>query len=161
MGLIKIESETPEDLFKPMEFPVLPQGKHLFIVANKLEITVVEESGNDLIKLEARCQDEDDNKGTVVFDNFIIVKDPQTDKHRKGQKMHQAKFAQFVAACGVATPEEIAAGVEFDLDDFEGKVFQAVSRVSMEPVYPAELDENGNPVKARRASIKQYLHDVS
>jgi len=161
MGLIKITSDAPDDLFKPHEFPVLPAGKHLLIVANKLFVGDVKDpaSTNKIIALEARCQDEDANKGMVVFDNFLIVTDISTDKQKKTKEIHDAKLAQFVVSCGVLTQAQLKAGEEFDLDDFEGKVFNAVTKVAMEDVYPPELDREGKPKKAQRAAIKQYLFE--
>ena len=160
MGLIKITPENPEDLFKPVEFPVLPAGKHFFLVANELEIT--QTSGDDpknMVKLEARCQDDNENKGMVVFDNFLLIESPTTDKEATAKKIHDAKLAQFVCACGVMTQEDLKAGKEFDLADCNGKFFTAESKVSLEPIYPPELDEAGKPKKAQRASIKKYLFD--
>lgn len=161
MGLISITSSNPEDLFKPFEFPVLPPGKHLFVVANELEIKPASdpESTNQVVGLEARCQDEDGNKGMVVFDNFVFFTDPQTEKEQKGQAIHQARLAQFIVACGVKTPEEIKAGAEFDLAECKDKVFYAISKTSMEKVFPPELDALGQPKKALKASIKQYLYE--
>lgn len=158
MPLIKITADDPEELFKAPEFPVLPAGKHLFLVANQMEI--VETSGDvpkDMIKIEARCQDEDDNKGMVVFDNILIIASATTDKEIMAKKIHDAKLAQFVCACGVKTEAQIKAGEEFDIDDLNGKYFNAVTVVRGENVYPEELDESGKPKKAPRASIKKYL----
>ena len=161
MSLISIQSDTPDDLDKTFEYPVLPGGKHVFVVANDLELTPVmsdPDSTNMVIKLEARCQDEDENKGIAVFDNFVIVTNPVTDKQHKTKTIHDAKLAQFVAACGVLTMEQLKNNEPFDLADFKDKVFNAESKVAMEKVYPPELDATGQPKKARKASIKQYLY---
>jgi len=161
MSLIKIVSDTAEELFDPFEYPVLPPGKHLFIVANALETKPASDpaSTNLVIGIEARCQDEDGNKGMVVFDNIVIVTDDSTSKAKKTKEIHDKKLAQFVAACGVLTPDEIKSGTEFDLADFKDKPFQAESKTAMEKVYPPELDAAGNEKKALKASIKQYLFD--
>jgi len=160
MTLVKITTENPEDLFKSPEFPVLPAGRHLFVVANELEVS--QSSGDDpkdMIKLEARCQDEDENKGVPVFDNFLVIASPRNDKEETAKKIHDAKLAQFVVACGVKTREELSQGMEFDLAELNGKFFQAISKVSLVNVYPEELDEHGKPKKVARASIKQYLFE--
>lgn len=159
MPLINItaESGNAEDLFKPVEYPVLPAGKHLFVVAKKIEITQ-SDAGNDVIKAEFRCQDEDKNKGMVVFENFVFINDVQTDGQRKSLEINQARFSQFTVACGVATIEAIKAGEDFDLDDFETKVFQADSVVKLEE--SQEIDSNTNkPIKKPKASIKQFLFE--
>lgn len=158
MTLVKITTENPEDLFKAPEFPVLPAGNHLFLVSNQMEI--VQTSGDvpkDMLKIEARCEDDTQDKGTVVFDNILLINSATTDKEITSKKIHDAKLAQFVAACGVLTPDQIKAGVEFDIDDLNGKHFNAESVVRSEPVYPQELDEAGKPKKGPRASIKRYL----
>lgn len=162
MALISIQSECPEDLFKPPEYPVLPAGQHVFVVANELEVTAVSDPGstNQIIKLEARCQDDDENKGIVVFDNFVLINNPTTSKQELGKKINDARLAQFAAACAVATQEEIAQGAEFDLSDFKEKFFAAVSAVQLVDVYPVELDSStGKPKKRAQAVIKQYLFE--
>ena len=158
--LLKITAEDPEELFMTPEFPVLPAGKHLFLVANPLEVT--QSSGDDpknMIKLEARCQDDDENKGMVVFDIFLLIDTPHDAKAATAKRIHDAKFAQFLVACAVTTVEDIKAGKEFDISECHGKFFNAETKVSLDPVYPLELDENGKPKKAPRASIKKYLFE--
>jgi len=158
MMLIKITAEDPEELFKAPEFPVLPAGKHLFLVANQMEITQTNtDPPKDQIRLEARCQDDDESKGMVVFDGFLLYKDAITDKEITSKKINDAALAQFVCACGVLTVDQMKAGEEFDIEDLNGKFFNAESVVRLENVYPEELDENGKPKKAPKASIKKYL----
>jgi hypothetical protein len=110
-----------------------------------------------MINCEFRCQDEDANKGIAVFENFVFIKDPQTDGQKTSLQINQSNFAQFTVACGVATQAQVAAGEDFDLDDFERKVFEAISVVKMED--SQELDDNGKPIKTRRAKIKKYLFE--
>jgi len=161
MSLIKITPENPEDLSKPPEFPVLPAGKHLFVVANSLEITQSRgEDPKNMIMLEARCQDDDVNKGMVVFDCFLLIDQATDEKSATSKKIHDVKLAQFVCACGVSTMEDLKAGKEFDFSDCNGKFFNAESKVSLEAIYPPEIDENGKAKKAPRASIKRYLFVV-
>ena len=159
MGLIKISGTSSEDLFKT-SFPVLPAGKHVFVVANDLEVTQTSGgSPKDMVKLEARCQDEDGNKGMVVFDNFLIITTPVDEKEAKAKQIHDARFAQFTVACGVKTKEQIENGEDIDLSEFKDKVFQAQSKVVQENVYPEELDDNGKPKKEPRARIARYLFE--
>lgn len=160
MSLIKITPDDPEELFKPPEFPVLPAGDHLFLVANSLEIT--QSSGEipkNMIMLEARCQDDDENKGMVVFDCFLLIDQATDDKSVTSKKIHDAKFAQFICACGVSNQEDLKAGKEFDFADCNGKFFNATTKVALEPVYPSEIGEDGKPIKAPKASIKRYLFE--
>lgn len=159
MTLISINSNQGEDLFKN-EFPVLPAGKHLFVVANDLAITQ-SQSGKDMIKLEARCQDENENKGMPVFENFLIINTPTNDKEEKSKEINDKALAQFTVACGVLTQAQIAKGEQFDLASFKGKMFEAETKVTLEAVYPQELDAEGKPKKAQRASIKKYLFAAS
>lgn len=156
MPLIKITTDDPEDLFKAPEFPILPAGKHLFLVANQMEITE-SKSGISMLRLEARCQDEEEGKGMVVFDNFMLYASATTDNEITAKKINDAALAQFVAACEILTPEEIKAGMEFDIEKLNGSYFNAESVVRLEPIYPSELDDAGKPKKAPRASIKRYL----
>lgn len=160
-NLIDIIVDDPDELFKAPEYKVLPAGVHLFCIGKTpLVIEVVEGSGNDIIKLQACCQDDDENKGIMVFHNFVFIKDPQNDGQRKSVEINNAQLAQFTAACGVATIEDIKAGVKFDLDDFTDEVFfKAETVIRKEDVFPAELDENGNKKKANKASIKRFLFE--
>ena len=160
-NLINITVDDSDALFKAPEYKFLPAGVHLFLVGNgPLAVEVVESSGNDIIKLQARCQDDDENKGTVVFHNFVFIKDPQTDGQRKSVEINNAQLAQFTAACGIATVDEIKAGTKFDLDDFTAETFfRAETVVKNENVFPEELDEDGKPKKAPKASIKRFLFE--
>lgn len=160
MSLIKITPDNPEDLFRPPEFPTIKPGKHVFLVANELEVS--QSSGDDpkdMVKLEARCQDDDENKGLMVFDIFLLIGQTFDEKSATAKKIHDAKLAQFVVACGATTAEKLTNGEEFDLADCNGKDFAAITAVRMAPVYPEELDDAGKPKKAPRSYIKQYLFD--
>ena len=159
--LINITVDEPDELFKAPEYKVLPAGVHLFCVGNgPLSLDVVEDSGNDIIKLQARCQDDDESKGTVVFHNFVFIKNPENDGQRRSIDINNAQLAQFTAACEVATIEEIKAGAKFDLEDFtEETFFKAETVIKNEDVFPADLDENGKNKKAPKASIKRFLFE--
>lgn len=164
MSLIKITTdlENPEDLFKAPEFPTITPGKHAFMVANQLEVT--QSSGDnpkDMIRLEARCIDEDENKNRMIFDNFLLIPSAVTDKEQTSKRIHDAKLAQFIAAVGIATPEQIASGAEFNIADAFGKAFEAETKNAMEPVYPEEIGEDGKPKKTLKSSIKRYLVPVT
>ena len=157
-NLINITVDEPEDLFKAPEYKVLPAGVHLFCVGNSLAVEVVESSGNDIIKLQARCQDEDENKGTVVFHNFVFIKNPTTDGQRKSIQINNAQLAQFAVACGVSTVDQVKAGEDFDLDDFgEESFFKAETVVKSEET--RELNDDGTKKKAPKASIKKFLFE--
>jgi hypothetical protein len=162
MGLIKITTEKPDELFKAPEFPVLSAGIHSFVVANDLKVTQTKgDVPKDIIKLEARCQDEGAEKGMAVFDNFMLITTTTDEKSEQAKKIHDAKLAQFIVACGVMSAVDVASGKEFDLADLKGKIFQAETKVGLVDVYPEELDDAGKPKKVARASIKKYLFDGS
>lgn len=158
MTLIKITADDPEDLFKAPEFPVLPAGTHLFLVANQMEI-IDSSGGIPMIKLEARCQDDGEGKGMVVFDNFMLYtsETANTEKLLMAKKINDAALAQYVCACGLLTVDEMKASKEFDIVDLNGRSFNAVTVVRGEKIYPEELDDLGKPKTAPRASIKKYL----
>lgn len=160
MALITINTADANELFKSPEFPVLKSGKHLFVVANKLQLSIKEDNGNKFIKLEARCQDDGSDKGIPIYHNFMVIDAPQTEGQATAKKIHDAQFAQFVVSCGVKTVEQIKACEPIDLDAFEGKFFSAVTSITNEPVYPQELDDQGRPVKKPRARIKQFLYEA-
>lgn len=162
MGLIKIQTDDPESLSKGPEFPLITPGKHLFVVANRpaVEATNDPEKTNQVIKVELRCQDEDENKGRAIFDNFLIVTDTSTEKQQTTKRIHDAKLAQFVASTGLKTMDQIKAGEEFDVAETEGKSLNAVTGNPLEEVYPKELDEHGKAIKKPRSRVKQYLFEA-
>jgi len=151
MGLVEIDTSN-EDLFKPYEFKVLPKGKHRFEVANDLVVEPAKSSDNNVIKVELRCQDEDENKGSVVFDTFVLIENPQTEKHRKSRQINQGRLAQFAVACGVRTKEEIESGKGIPLDEFKGKICDAITRI-----VPYK-DPNTGEAK-QSAKIARYLFE--
>jgi hypothetical protein len=161
MPLIDITpaSGNAEDLLKPPEYPVLPGGKHLFVIA---EPFVLEPSNsnpeNNIIKAVYRCQDEDENKGMAVFENFVFIGNPQKEGQFKSIEINKARLAQLAIAAGVSTEADIRAGKQFDLDDFHEKVFSAISTVKNEDTQEINT-ETGKPIKAPKASIKKYLYE--
>lgn len=159
MALITINTADTNELFKSPEFPVLKSGKHLFVVANKLQLTIKEDTGTKMVKLEARCQDEGAEKGIPIFNNFLVIDAPQTEGQATAKRIHDAAFAQFTVSCGVKTVDQIKAGEGIDLDAFEGKFFNALTNIVNEPVYPQELNEQNQPIKKPRAKFKQFLYE--
>ena len=150
MTLINITPTESEDLFAPPEFPVLSPGRHTFVVANDLKVETKEETGNGVIKVEARCQDEDENKGIPVFDNIVIINNPMKDKDFTAKSIHDKKLAQFTVACGVLTKEQVEAGEGINLAEFKDKMFLAVSGVETQKY-------QGRDVK--RSCISRYLFE--
>lgn len=161
MGLISITADDPESLSEKRSFPLITPGKHLFVVANKPVIEPVssEDSTNQIIKIDAVCQDEDENKGRHVFENIIIVTDLSTEKQKTTKAINDPRLAQFIAATGLKTMDEIKARAEFDVSETEGKFFQAVTANPIEEIFPPELDAQGNKKKEPRSRIKQYLFE--
>ena len=91
IGLIKITTDNPEELFERPKMPLITPGKHLFVVA-KLTMSIAA-SGNKVLKLEARCQDEDQNKGLPCFDNFVLIENPQTEDDKTTKRIHDSRLA--------------------------------------------------------------------
>jgi hypothetical protein len=156
MVLLSVSLDDPNELFKPPEFPVLPPGRHGFALSEKLVITdsKTEGSSNKVVKISAKCTDDDENKGSMVWDNIVIVTDLSTDKAKKTHEISQKKLAQFTVACGIATKEEVQEqGYQVDLDRFEvGTEFEAMSNVKT----------SKNPTTGQEqqtAGIKRYLFE--
>ena len=158
MSLITIDVSSPEDLFKAPEFKLLPKGKHLFEVANELVVEKAKSSDNQVIQVEAVCQDEDENKGTHVWDCFVIITNPTSDKQRKAKSINQARLCQFAVACGVRTKEQIENGEGIPLDEFKGVQFEAITKIISQKD-PNDLDSEGNPIEKQRAKISRYLFE--
>ena len=147
MSLVEIDTGNP-DLFKTFEFKVLMPGKHLFEVANDLIVEPAQSSENSVIKVEARCQDEDDGKGAVVWDNFTIIKDAKTEKEIKSKEINQGRLSQFAVACGVRTQQEIRDGKGIPLEGFKGKMFDAITKI--EPYKDKNTQEDKTRTKIVR-----------
>ena len=130
MGIVTVDTSNPEDLLKPPEFVPLSEGKHLLEVANDLKTESAKEGPNLVVKVELRCQDEGEDKGRVVFDNFVIMQVVETDKQRKAKEIHEKRLTQFAIACGVKTESDFRNGNgDIPLDDFKGKVCQAMTGI--------------------------------
>ena len=148
---IKVDTSNP-DLFKPPEFPVLTPGVHTFAVA---KIGSWEDSqsnpANKVCALEFRCQDEDESKGLVLFERFVLIDPSDTsDKAAKGRKINQQAMSTFCLACGVTTKDEIMATGELPLNKCEGAFFKAETKVTVNK-YKGE--------ERRQAEIKKYLYE--
>jgi len=128
MGLVEIDTSNP-DLFKPMEFKVPPKGKYLLEVGNDLVVEQSKSSDNHIVKAELRVQDDGEFKGSVIYDNFVIIADTSTEKGRTSKRINEARLCQFAVACGVRTQEEINEGKGIPLDEFKGKVCEAITKV--------------------------------
>lgn len=150
MEAIKVDVSNP-NLCKPPEFPVLFPGIHLFAAAKIGEPEPAKEGPNLVISCEFRCQDEDKNKGLVVFERFILI-DPsnQTEKAAKGRKINQQSMTTFCLACGVTTKEEVAATGELPLMKCRDAFFKAETGVQ----------NNTYQGQTRKQSfIKKYLFE--
>lgn len=152
MTIVNIDSNQP-DLLKPFEFKLLPKGTYLFEVANDLIVEQCASSQNQIIKVENVCLDEGEWKGTKVFENFIIMVEPTTEKQLKGKAINEAKLAQFAVATGVANANDLDALSSLDLDSFKGTTFKAMVGVA------SYQNQQTNETKQKNV-ITRYLFDV-
>jgi len=155
MSLVEVDIGNP-DLFKVMSFRTISAGKHLFEVENDVVVEPAKSSDNNVIKVTLVCQDEDENKGSKVWDNFTIVENPQTQKQLTSQKINQARLCQFAVACGITTQADIEAGGGVNLSLLKGSRCEAITK--MEPYSDLnELDGDGKPVIKQRGKVVRYL----
>ena len=148
---IKVDTSNP-DLFKPPEFPVLSPGIHMFAVAEMSDWEDSKSNPNNKTKsLQFKCQDEDENKGTTVFERFVLI-DPNdtSEKAAKGRKINQQNMTTFCLACGVTTKDEIIATGELPLEKCVGAFFKAETKVSTS-TYQGQT--------RTQAEIKKYLYE--
>ncbi len=148
---IKVDVSNP-DLCKSPEFPVLPGGVHLFAVAVISKPEPASEGPNLVIKAEFRCQDDDppENKGMVVFENFVIITETPNEKAVKARKLNQQRMTTFCLACGVTTQEQILATGELPIAQTEGAFFKAQTNV---------IPDKYRGGDARKAVIRKYLFE--
>jgi len=130
MEAIKVDTSNPK-LFETPEFPVLPAGVHLFAVAAMGKPVPCQEGPNLVIKAEFRCQDEEpaENKGMVVFENFVIITEVPNEKAAKARKINQQQMTTFCLACGVTTKEQVQETGELPIAQTEGAFFKALTGV--------------------------------
>ncbi len=151
--MIDVDVSNP-DLFVAYELKILPPGKHLFEVGNNVEVVpCASPSENSKFVVEAICQDEDENKGTKVFDNFVLIKNPTTDGHQKAIKINQGRLCQLAVACGVRTKEDIMGGKGVSLEELKGCTFEAITKIV------SYIDKQGQ--SKQKAEIVKYLFEVS
>jgi len=150
---VKVDTTNP-DLFKPPEFPVLAPGVHTFAVSKISSWEDSKSEGNNKVKsLEFRCQDEDESKGLVVFERFVLIDPSDTsDKAAKARKINQQSMTTFCLACGVTTKEEVMATGELPIDRCLDAFFKAETKV-VSSTYQGET--------RKRAEIKRYLYTDS
>jgi len=153
METLKVDTSNP-DLFKPPEFTPLTPGIHLFVVTSMTdpEPSKTEGSSNLVIKMEARCQDEDSqDKGRAIFENFVLVENPTNPKEVTTQKINEQKMVQFCLACGLTTKSQIEeTGVIPNLQNSVGNYFKASTGVRVNKYMGEER---------RQAYIKKYLFE--
>ncbi len=151
MNTVQIDSSNP-DLLKPYEPKLLQNGKHLFEVGTALAITPCKPpSENSMITLEARCQDEDECKGTIVYERFVFIANIQTAGQQKSKEITEGRLAQFTIACGVLDEAQIKAGEAIPLDDFLSRKFEAITKVV------SGKDQAGNA--QQQNSIARFLFE--
>jgi len=148
---VSIDNSNP-DLFKPYEPKLLQNGKHLFEVGTALAITPCKApSENSMITLEARCQDEGECKGTIVYERFVFIANIQTSGQQTSKEITEGRLAQFAVACGVMTEAQIKAGEAIPLDEFLGRRFEAITKVV------SGKDQSGNA--RQQNSIARFLFE--
>ncbi len=119
MSVVKVDS-TNEGNFQARR--ILPKGRYPFEIANDLKVEQAQTSGNNIVKIELRCQAEDGAKGVPVFDNCVLTP--------KGEW----KLCQLALSAGVQTAEEIkTTGVDLEL--LKGKIVEA--EIDVEPARQA------------------------
>lgn len=114
MTVVNVDTANPDN-FQPRK--PIPAGKYVFEIANDLVVTKAKSSENNIIKIELRCQAEDEYKGRVVFDNIVLT------------KKAEFKLCHLVLAAGTQTKEDMGNGVDLEL--LKGAVLEA--EISLEP----------------------------
>ncbi len=128
MGL-KVDTSNP-DLFVEYKVKVLTPGLHTFEVANEVKVEKCKEpSINSMINIEAVCQDEDEFKGSKVYDRILILANPQTDGQLKSKAINEAQLVQLMMACGIMTQDEVEAGADIELKLLKGNTFEATTTI--------------------------------
>ena len=152
-NIVNVDTSDP-DLTKPYEPKVVPAGKHVFVVANDVKVEPCKDSPNQIIKIELRCQDESEFKGTPVFDNIVLITIPVTDGRRKSVKIIQGRLAQASISLGIKTEADFAHGDgAIPLDQFKGMVCEAITKV-VNNEYPVG-SKNFTP----QAEVVRYLFE--
>jgi hypothetical protein len=144
---IKVDVTNP-DLFKPPEFRVLKPGLHTFVVAKIGKFEPAQKGSNLVCKAEFRCQDDGDEKGLVVFENFVLIQDTSGEKAKTARRLNQQRMVQLCLACGVTTKDQVAATSEIPLLSCENQFFKAESNVQTKKYMGEEQT---------RAKIRKYV----
>jgi len=92
MAVVKIDSTNPDN-FRPKK--LIAPGQYTFTVANDPVVEVAQSSGNSIVKVELRCNDDGEFKGSPVYDICAI-----TEKA-------QFKLCHLALAAGTQSKEEI------------------------------------------------------
>ncbi len=151
MGIVEIDTGNPE-LFKVVDFSPPPSGKHTLEVVNDLAVEPVKKAGsqNNKISVDLVVVDEGEGKGRHVWDNFVLITNPQTEKEQKARSINQARLCQFAVACGVKTQEDIEAGEGIPLEEFQGLTCEAITKIE------TSTDPNTQETR-KKAAISRYL----
>lgn len=134
MSIVKIDASNPAN-FK--EKRLIEPGEYVFEIAN-IKADKAKETGNSVLKVEMRCQDNGEFRGAPVFDSITLTKNAEW------------KFAHLCLSAGF-TKDEIANGI--DTSDLIGRFIKA--KVSIVPAGTY----NGNPIKERNV-IDAYVFDA-
>lgn len=137
MSVVNVDATNPAN-FKHKK--PIPAGKYVFEIANDLVVVKSGSSENNIIKVELRCADEGEHKGSIVFDNMVLT------------KKAEFKLCHLVLAAGTQTKDEMANGVELDL--LKGSMVEA--DIIVEP--PTKNPTTGQ-VYGEKNVVKRYIFE--
>ncbi len=139
MTVVNVDASNPSNFQtrKP-----IPGGKYVFEIANDLVVEKAKSSDNNIIKVELRCDDDGEHKGSVVYDNIVLT------------KKAEFKLCHLVLAAGTQTKEEMASGVDLAL--LKGEMVEAdivLEPPRKDPATGAMYDESNR--------VKRYIFDAA
>ena len=137
MTVVTIDSTNPSNF--QMRKPI-PAGTYVFEIANDLVVSKAKSSENNIIKVELRCNDDGEHKGSVVFDNIALT------------KKAEFKLCHLVLAAGTQTKEEMSSGIDLDL--LKGRMVEV--EVSLEP---PRKDPVTGQIYDESNRVKRYCFD--
>lgn len=141
MATVKIDASN-EANFQQKSWPVMPRGIYTFEIANDLHTEQAKTSTNQLIKVELKCMDDGEFKGSTVWDNIVLT--PKAE----------FKLVHLVLAAGTQTREDIKQnGV--DLDRLKGQAVRA--EVNIEG--PSQDKNDPNKTYPEKNKIQRYVFD--
>lgn len=150
MPTIKVDTSNP-NLYDAPEFPTITPGIHLFAVADISDPEPAQNSDNLVISCQFRCQDEDENKGLVVFERFVLISPEKQDtKSVKARQINQQTMTTFCLACGVTTKDEVEQTGELPLMNCKDQFFKAETGVKNN-TYQGQT--------TKQSVIKKYLYE--